>query len=366
MSSVEVINTGVLGPDFNRSYGRAYLNAEERVDSVSGLQDLYQKFQTDALEKGRRRTVVRVRCSREVFTEATALPPDDPHALPIEVALPLVCVDPQETDVILMLGKNVHPSLETVPEWSEVYQYWQRPNGRGLTPTQRITTLDPKRYRVVSRPLPEHAVDLRHLWAAFEWQEAGIATFINEVADRAHQWFSGIVDRHNGRLVSACMGEALTIANQLIVEGTEYGTLPGYEQQGLCTAAVVALHAQILQDTLYQTGQVPLIVSEFNMTSRSDVVGRHAGMTIPLVEGSSHLEHTPFQVLHRNVTVLDHLPASDINWRALGDQRQTYREAFRSPHRYWRNFIVGLLSRSAIETHYSPEQVALVTSLLNT
>lgn len=365
MSGERITSTGTVGLDLYRSEGRAYHNVDQRIGSLIELRELYEQSHGQALEAGRRRMVLRARCSRETFVEAMAIPATDPQALPIEAALPLVLLDPQQTDVILMLGKNVHPSLEEVPEWAEVYGYWQQPNGRShgrnFTPPQRVEAVDSQRYQLINQPRPEHVDDLTTIWAAFGWGRAGVAEFIQELPEQTDQWFAGYMDRETGQLVSACMGESLSLANQRIVEGTEYGTLDGFEKQGLCTAAVVALHAQILNDTLYQTGEMPLIVSEFNMTSRSDVVGRHAGMTIPLVENSPHLGNTPFQVLRRNVSVIDHHPPTNIRWRDLNDRELRFREAYRHNHyRYWRNFIVGMLPQQTIATHYSADQVRAI------
>lgn len=365
MSSEQLKSTGPLGRDLQRSEGRAYYNVEHAVSSVEELRALYAQFQAEALDAGRRRTVIRVRCNRETYLEAMSFGADDPRALPIEAALPLVMLDPQNTDLILMLGKNIHPSLEEVPEWSEVYEYWQQPNGRShgrnFTPFQRVEYVDSNRYQLINQPLPEHVDDLTAIWAVFGWGQAGVIDFINTFPAKTDQWFSGYVERETGRLVSACMGESLDLADQLIVEGTEYGTLPGFERQGLCTAAVVALHAQVLNDTLYQTGQIPLIVAEFNMTSRSDVVGRHAGMTIPFIEQSPHLHETPFQVLRRNVSVVDHYPPTNIRWRDLNDRELKFRDAYRgNKYRYWRNFIVGMLPQTTITQSYGPEEVTTI------
>lgn len=123
----------------------------------------------------------------------------------------------------------------------------------------------------------------------------------------------------------------MELAGVQMFEGTEYGTLPSHTGHGLCTAAVIGLHAQILDRHYYgqQDRATPLILSEFSMSSRSDIVGRHAGMTIPYVEGSTGFEQTPFQVLRHNVSVQDGLARNDLSWRSWQhEQKAQYRDAF--------------------------------------
>jgi hypothetical protein len=63
------------------------------------------------------------------------------------------------------------------------------------------------------------------------------------------KFFSGVYDRQKNCLVSACLAEGMELAGADLFEGTEYGTVPGeeYRGHGLCTAAVIALNAQIMQ-----------------------------------------------------------------------------------------------------------------------
>lgn len=232
-----------------------------------------------------------------------------------------------------------------------------------MQPLDRVQSIDFNQFFLSDQLNESDADRLAQIWQPFGWTRNGVSAFIQAQEDHFTGWFSGARERENGQLVSACMGEGLRLAGAYIVEGTEYGTLSGYEGNGLCTAVVSLLHAQVLNDTLYTTGNTPLIVSEFNMTSRSDIVGRHAGMTIPLVEGTSGLEDSPIQVLRRNVSVLDRYPANTtISWRDLGEARSTYRDAYRTTFGFWRNFIVGLLSRESIEKNYSQSQVTEMLS----
>lgn len=342
-----------------RNEGRAYWSYETRVENFWELNAAYRNWLATSKENGRRRTVLRVRCSQEVVDRLLE------SDLPREVIVPLNTIWPESTDYLVVLGENVHPS--EVPEWSEVYNYWQHPNGSHKRPMDRITNATQNEgFQITNVLTLDDVPQLQEIWRPFGWSEQAVISFVNTYRDNPKLWFSGVRDPRTGQLVSACEAELANLAGISLVEGTEYGTLPGYEGMGLCTAAVTALHAQVLRDTFYQTGVAPLIMAEFNMTSRSDVVGRHAGITIPLVENTPGLDNTPIQVLRMNVPVLDRLTPNNISYRGLGDKKDHYRDAYRHTyHRYWRNFIVGTLPLSSIEANYSAEQVETILSTLN-
>lgn len=343
-----------------RNEGRAYWSYETRISEFWELNQAYRDWLAQSRENGRRRTVLRAICSQEVVNQLLQ------SDLPREVIIPLSNINPESTDYFVVLGENVHPS--EIPEWSEVYNYWQRSNGSQRTPIDRIErAVDNEGFTLTNDLTLEDTAELMEIWRPFGWSETAVQTFINTYRDNPKMWFSGLRDPRSGKLVSACEAELANFAGVNLVEGTEYGTLPGYEGLGLCTAAVTALHAQVLNDTYYQTGEMPLIIAEFNMTSRSDVVGRHTGITIPLVENTPGLEATPIQVLRMNVPVLDRHTPNDQNYRELGNRRQHYRDAYRHTyHRYWRNFIVGILPQSSIENYYSLEQVEQILARFNT
>jgi hypothetical protein len=51
---------------------------------------------------------------------------------------------------------------------------------------------------------------------------------------------------------------------------------------------------------------------------------------------------------------------NSIKWSDLGDDRHNFKDAYATPHRYWRNFIVGVLPSSIIEEEYSLAMVNYV------
>lgn len=358
MGSLEVSSMGHAGqPDFNRSEGRAYLTADVVYQDIEQLRKDFSELcqKAEELNSGaRRRIVLKAICNKEVAGEIMI-----DSQLPVEVMIPLDIVGNQAGEFLVLLAHNVHAS--PVPEWPSVYSYWKQPINT-KTPLERVQALQDNFLQ--TNQLHEGDVDhLSQLWSAFGWTSDGVINFIQSYRDSDSIWFSGIRDKQTGFLVSACMGESLQFAGQLVVEGTEYGTLPGYEGRGLCSAAVAGLHAQILRSTLYRNKRVPLITAEFDMSSRSDVVGRHVGMTIPYVEGRQGLTE-PLQVLKYNVSVLDRHDPNTINWRDLGVKKSLYRNSFRGPFRYWRNFIFGVLPLSAIEGLYSQSQVNQMLELM--
>lgn len=346
--SGEITSTGELGQDYYRSEGRAYYSVERVIHSVEELRSVFENFDQTAQEKGRRRTVVRAICTREVLNQISLA------ELPLEVAFPLNLVDAKNEHCLIMLGKNVHDS--PVPEWPNVYDYWRSPNGTQRTPLERVCALNRDAYTLTDSLTPKDSECLYKIWAPFGWTQAGVREFITHYNQGNRGWFAGVRNTQTRELLSACMGEQLRLPEVLLVEGTEYGTQPGYEGNGFCTASVTALHAQILRDSLYTTGETPLITAEFDLSSRSDIPGRHAGMEIPLL-GSHQEREVPIQVLRHNVAVLDRQEINSLNWRDLGVARHHYQDAYRTKYRFWRNFVLGVLPLSSIATHYSHENV---------
>lgn len=356
-SALEVSSTGTAGePDFNRSEGRAYFTTNERFTSVQKLLTTYHDFEHEAFHPpldqpertARRRSVFRTRCSEMVAQELMTR-----TDLPLEVCYPLGLIHPGETDFLIMLGKNIHDS--EVPEWLNVYDYWKQGDELSTRPMDRVANLQ-KDFVFTRNLTHDDAESLANIWKPFGWSLSGVTAFIDNISHNSKAWFAG-VRNSEGKLVSAAMGEALNFANMTLVEGTEYGTLPEYEGHGLCTANIVTLHAQILQDLLYKQGIIPIITSEFDMSSRSDIVGKKTGMTIPMVDGVAGLEESPIQVLRYNVSVLDRQLPNNLSWRDLGSERHKFKESYRTFHRYWRNFIVGILPSQSINEYYSEEMV---------
>jgi len=63
MLSEIVTSVGSIGPEFNRSEGRAYFTVGERITNAADLIDLSREFGEQAFSMGRRRWVVRAQCA---------------------------------------------------------------------------------------------------------------------------------------------------------------------------------------------------------------------------------------------------------------------------------------------------------------
>jgi len=363
----QVESLGGWGINHSRPEGRSYNNRKERMASYTELRQEYFTFHNDSLRLknevssevgGRRRCVFRTICSAATFQELTQA-----QELPLEVAIPLDVVHPGESDYLIMLAENTHAS--EVPEWLNVYAYWQTANPTlNTSPQDRVLNIT-QQYAPTTELLISDVDNLTALWQPFGWERSAVADFIANLPDTSTKWFAGIRDM-SGALVSACTAEQLQFPTLDLIETTEYGTLADHEGQGLCTAAVSVLIANILNKTLYHSENpvnLPLMVAELNMSSRSDIAARRAGMTIPLVENVANLESTPIQVLRQNVSVLDRRP---VNQTSYYDQenRLHFRDAYRNTYyRYWRNFIYGVLSQTAVQEFYSREQVQKILAL---
>ncbi len=366
----EVESLGGMGINYFRPEGRSYNNREKRITNYHDLRTEYNAFHTESLNarrkelgpnapvEGRRRCVFRTICTADTFAELI-----QSNELPLEVAIPLDVVHPEESDYLIMLAENTHAS--EIPEWPEVYAYWQESTPTDLvSPQERVLNLA-EQYTPTTELFETDVDRLTELWQPFGWQRDAVALFISKLPNTPTKWFAGIRDAA-GELVSACTAEQLQFPTLTLIETTEYGTLADHEGQGLCTAAVTVLVANILSNTLYRPENptdLPLMVAELNMSSRSDIAARRAGMTIPLVENVPHLDETPIQVLRQNVSVLDRRPINNTSYYDQ-ENRQHFRNAYRDTyHRYWRNFIYGVLPETAVQEFYAPEQVQQILAL---
>ena len=341
-----ITSAGSVGIDYNRSEGRVYQTLDCVVESASVLADTFSELKEEAFTRGRRRWVLRAVLENDARIELGDLEVSNN----IEIDVPLSLIDPGSTRRLVILAENVHRS--DVPEWQEVDSYWRKPYTREINPLQAVISI-PEQFRLTDRLEQDDAPDLANIWTPFGWNLNGVREFINTCKENSNLWFSG-VRNSAGRLISACQGEGITFGGIFLVEGTEYGTLPRFEGNGLCTAAVIGLHAQILDESLYRRDQIPLIYSELNLSVRSDAVARKTGMEVPLIACRDNT--LPYQVLRRNVSVVDHQEPNDLSLEELGDRREHYEQAYGETFRFWRNFVAGILPREAIDKYYLFEQ----------
>ena len=353
-------SVGFGGKDFLRSFGRAYFNVEQRIVDPTVFQREYETFSRESFQHGRRRHVFRARVSEEVGASV------EQGTYPLEVALPLHAIDETTTDHMLVVADDIEQV--SVPEWNAVYQYWRSPFTHDMSLDRMTRAVDHggTQFHLTNQPNEHDIETLTKLWFAFGWTRPQISDYIEQrVFDTDAAWFSGVRDKTTNELVAACCGEQLNLSGVSIVESTEWATAQGYEGHGLCQASVTGLIAQILHDTEYRGRGTPLIMGEFNMTSRADMVARSVGMTIPYVEGVRGLEQTPRQVMRQNVSVFDRHPRNNRSYASLQESEKVwFRDAYRGvPYTYLRNFIVGMLPKSRIDTLYTKNAVENILSM---
>ncbi len=365
-----VTSTGVVGLDPFRSEGRVYETLGEVCTAPDQLMEEFGVVRGLALDRGKRRWVLRAVVEEDVRS-------DIGDSNNIEVDIPVGLTDNRSSRRLIVLAENIHRS--EVPEWEDVYRFWQEPYPKEIDPFGNLDSISEQfqltRIANISNPWQheEFLEDLFEIWRPFGWTRKGIQEFTHKYSnlyfvggtkDDHGVWFSGVRDRSSRRLVSACQAESLYFGGVLTVELTEFGTKPDFQGKGLCSAAVTGLIAQVLRDTLYAGGGYlssrPLIFAELNMTTRSDVIARKVGMTIPSVEGQTGLQ-SPTQVLRRNVSILDGYEPNDLRLVELvpqfgGPLADHFRDAYGENYPYWRNFIVGILPREAINRYYPFEQ----------
>lgn len=192
-------------------------------------------------------------------------------------------------------------------------------------------------------------VDL--LWGdTFGWKRQEIENLRRKLNENQHRlssqkdvWFSSVsVDR---RIAGIAMAERLSIpgANGRwldLVESTEWNVERKHAGNGLMTATLDMLNAQILSDLGGNSNRMPLIFAECNFQSRADWAGQKAGLRIPerTVEG-----HPAPQILAQNVLVRD------------GQQVEEDK---------LRDFTFMYLPKDVAERHYGPAQAGKMKSMI--
>lgn len=358
MSQESVSSVGRPGVE-NRSFGRVYENVGEVLRYQSEMSRRLMDRVAEAEQTGRRRVVIRAQVTKDFHPHAMADVDFNNLSNSIEATIPLKMIDPGNDDRIIYVAKNMYQS--SVPTWKGFYDDWSESLPPEITPLQRARRVN-RGFDLVRQFDEQDYDDLMQIWRPFGWTRAGVTELLEERLRGGEQvWFSGVVERSTNRLVSACMAEMGQVGNTTLVETTEYGTLPDqeYRGQGLCTAAVSFLDAQVLGDLYYsnperrQIGDIslPLIYAELSLSSRSDRVARNAGYDIPLREEFS--PDFPSQVLRQNVAVRDDLEPNDLDLR---DVDPRYHALMGTDFPYYRDFVPGVLPLSSVERYYSLRQ----------
>ncbi|EKE13738.1 MAG: hypothetical protein ACD_12C00848G0007 [uncultured bacterium] len=330
----ENINTSVgrPGEPEPRTFSRLYQTLANPVNELDYLLSTFKRLENSS--NGYRRSVLRGLCSNDVVTQA--LQTD----LPIEAIIPMSTVADDDS-AIVFLGINYHNSP---PQGRNVQDLIEHRNNH-KTPLEKVRSI-PSEFGLTNQLNENDTDNLFALWERFGWDREQIGNFIQSFGSgQKDLWFSGI--RNNmGGLVAASTAEAMEFAGIKYIETTEYSTLGGYENRGLCTATVAGLVAQVLN---CQQPLTTVITAEFNTSSTSAAIGASAGFIIPKIEGVS-------QILSYNVAVVDGARSNSIFENQPNADRGI-------PFSFLRDFAVAVLPRKNIENLYTPNVVEQITNL---
>lgn len=216
-------------------------------------------------------------------------------------------------------------------------------------PLERVQSITEQGYTFASH-IPEDQVDQVHsLWGeTFGWERHEVDNLRRRLItgrqtspSQRDVWFSAI--RDNGTIISVAMAERLSIPSAEgrldLVESTEWRTRDEYAGNGLMTATLAALNAQILSDFQDNPNGLPLVYAECNFQSRSDRAGHGAGFRIP----ERTERYSVPQILTQNVLVRDGQPIEEGRLR---------------------DFTFMYLPVEAIQNQYSPTQVSSITQMI--
>lgn len=369
-----------------RSNQRWYDTAESPLLSVSQIRNRWQSNREQAAENGLRRSVMRFITDAE-----TAAAVQEDTSLPVEFVLPLRIVSPDQNDdrCLVLMGQNYQVSDDVratrpdefvelptgtvlhrddhqrlLREWGAFAHFWEHYQLQH-TPVSRVQRLDDE-FQMTAMPNSGDVETLAALWQAFSWDEAGAAAFIRAMANGNQDYFFSGVRDSEGILRAAMMAERMQYLDTLLIELTEFATDADYRGRGLSTAALIGLIAQIVEatDRIFENEEIiPVITAEFNLSSRSDVVGAHAGMTIPMIHGIHHDLERLTQVLLHNVEVYDDQAENAVSPDHFTEaERAHYGAMFEdgNRHRFWRNFVPGVLAATNRHKYYGPEDRATI------
>lgn len=322
-----------------RSYERLYLNARQIMRNVRYLVDRVATWVAGHVQDGsEHRRIV----SRFIMTETDltdALNQSDILSQNIEAVIPVG--DFEGTPIrMVMFGVNRGDERTNNPVSEIEYATHDviRPEPHELT--DNIDGLRERGVEFVDTFDGIQTDEILSLWGPiFEWTTPDIDHLrlrLQRESDMSSEqrsvWMTAAV--RNGELISLAMAERLNLPIEngevlSIVESTEWCVRSDWQGNGVASATVSHVHAQVLED-LATLPRAPIVVAETNFTSRAHATGSHAGMIVAEREVGRH--HVS-QVLRQNVGVGDGL----------------------RPERL-RDFTFMYLDRQAVFQLYSPAQ----------
>lgn len=294
-------STGELGAS-RRQWERVYVNGnpywEQPTERTMGKMDQLLTIPERREQIGR--SVFRGIVSQEVVSSLMS----SDFVPSIEVALPIEEFDGSNS-WLLYVARNTRERTSIRPI-SEMVEATEKLRIGGRTPVEKVEQVRSEGFVFRDSFDPSQIGQLHDLWGyTFGWEPEEIQALHTrlrmgvESGDR-NVWFNSIED--NGVIVCAAMGERLELPSAngslSLVESTEWRTHDSYVGQGLMSANLSMLNAQILSD---MSGEHPLIYAECNFQSHAERSGAGAGFRVPGREASYGVA----QMLIQNVLVRD-------------------------------------------------------------
>lgn len=267
----------------------------------------------------------------------------------LEVALPVGELTGDSSCLVYM----AHNKPERTEAFSREYMVRKTINSQEeevAPPLNKIELAVGQGYVFTSKIAEEQVDQIHSLWGdTFGWKRQEVDSLRRRLEMNMHRnpserdvWLSAA--SKNGEIIGVAMAEKLSVpaknGNLDLVESTEWRVKDGYGGNGVMTATLGMLNAQILSDLKDDPNGTPVIFAECNFQVRADLTGRKAGFHIPdrIVNG-----HPVSQILTQNVLVRD--------GSKLGDGKL-------------RDFTFMYLPRKAMQQHYNAAQVKEMRSLI--
>lgn len=305
-------STGSLGVT-RRQDNRVYINPEVYSQDPQDIRTLERLSQivdrdTNRITRGVFRGVV----SNDVYHEISR----NGLSNRLEVAFPIAEFAEGEAEAMLIYWGHNHRDRQQIVPTDEMIsatsEYRTSPN----SPVDRMREVKVRGYQFVQTIDSADIDQIQSLWGpTFGWEIQEVEALQTRIQKDSQKdprdrsvWFSAI--RDNGTIISLATAERLTIPSSqgevTLVESTEWRTRDEYSGQGLMTATLSMLNAQVLHD-LGTEENLPIIYAECNFQSRSDRAGHGAGFVVPT------REHAP-QIIKQNVRVGDGytVPQTDL------------------------------------------------------
>lgn len=335
-------STGKLGTS-KRSYDRLYSNSRRHFSDLAEVKAEIGRITEIAKQCPHliTRSVFRASVNDEVIQHIAN---NGIHSS-LEVALPIKEFT-NDNSWLIYIAKNEPERKQIVPHEIMIKET-NIQKKENVSPVEKVQSITQQGYTFANHICEDQVDQVHVLWGeTFGWRHYEIdnlrkrlITDNNNPSSQKSVWFSAVKD--NDTIISAAMAERLTIPSAQgklldLVESTEWRTRDKYTGNGLMTATLAVLNAQILSDLQDSPKGLPLIYAECNFQSRSDRAGHGAGFRIP------ERTYAP-QHLVQNVFVRDGQPISEDKLR---------------------DFTFMYLPVETIRNHYNPAQINSITQML--